>query len=111
MWLFGRLFKRKPKQAIFPYWDGFKNRLADPMVVARMLEDDPEYRGDIHPKRSDDGDIAATAIVVAATRRALDVPPFGDKGGLTELAVMGLFVEFCNWLAALKKNTSLSPTS
>lgn len=98
---------------IYRYFDGRRWRCIDPMLAARNLHSHPEYRPDVHPKLADAGDADALEVMLGAVRDVFGIPPFDGRTcrGLTEAETLGLLVDFTDWLATVKKNTSPSPTS
>lgn len=109
----GRFQQRR--RLIFKYWDGRRTRYADPIVLLRNLEDHPEFNIDVDPTLalSSVGDREAGERTVSAVRAAFGIFPFVDVhsfDGLTELECVALYVEFMEYLDALKKNGSRPPT-
>ena len=104
--------RRNAARFIFEYWDGSRQRAADPVVIWRAIHDDPELviPGDI--EAADLGDMDAQGKVVAAVRRAFDVTGWTEsEPGLTELECLALIVQFVEFTESLKKNTGATPTS
>jgi hypothetical protein len=104
-----RRWRREQERGIFHFWDGRDERRADPLVVWRELNADPEFSLVKHPELIDAGDLDAMRIGAAAVRRSLQIPTF-DEGGLTEQECLNLLIDFFEYTAALKKNTSPLPT-
>ena len=107
MWPF-----RKNRRALFAFHDGQRQRQADPLAVSHALCCDLEFAIDKHPALADAGNVEATQIMLRGLRRAFGVNPWTeDQPGLTEAETLELFVTFCEYLEALKKNTSTPLTS
>ena len=98
------------RRAIFRFWDGRRIRGADPIAVLRSLRADPEYDQEVHLPLVDAGDEEAIRIVANAVRRAFSVAAF-ESGGLSELELLGVLMDFITFTLALKKNTGPTPNS
>lgn len=114
--MFGWL-KRKWRnrgRAIFRFWDGMRERVADPLVIHRALMAHPEFNWETTPALIDvdDDKISTDAIRVTAdgVRSAFGVPSL-EAGGLTEMELVHLLVQFTSYLADLKKSIGSPPTS
>lgn len=109
-----RWFANRNRQ-IFSYWDGRRVRKADPLVVYRKLDNDPEFDWETHPEMIDSGEDGladnAMEITANAVKRAFNVEPFDGAKGLTENECIGLLVQFVDYLTALKKNGNTSQTT
>lgn len=109
-WIRRKLQDRR--RAIFRYWDGRRWRGADPLVAFRRMLNHPRFDPDTHLAAADRGDQEALSIVVEATREIFEIPAWrDDQQGLTEAETLNLIGEFIEYLNALKKNGSRSPTS
>ncbi|MCC7424822.1 MAG: hypothetical protein IT428_31510 [Planctomycetaceae bacterium] len=101
-------------RAIFRFWDGQRDRLADPMVIHRSLLEHGEFNWETTPALIDvDNDkISSDALRITAdaTRKAFGVPELID-GGLTETELLQLLVQFSLYLSSLKKSISPPQTS
>lgn len=106
-WLFGG---RQASRQIFRFWDGQRDRAADPLVIYRAIETDPQFNVEVDSALLEAGDSEATVRAVGAVQRAFGVKDF-DHGGLLESEALALLVEFYEFLALLKKSTSDTPTS
>ena len=98
------------RRAIFRFWDGRRIRGADPIAVLRALRADPEYDQEVHLPLVDAGDEEAIRIAANAVRRAFGVAAF-EAGGLSELELLGVLMDFITFTLALKKNTGPTPSS
>ena len=105
--LYRRLFG--PSRGIFRFWDGQRYRAVDPFVILANIEADHELNLELDSALVLAGDSAAIARTVRATRRAFGVKDFAS-GGLLEAECLELIGDFYDFLGALKKNTSASPT-
>lgn len=101
-------------RAIFRFWDGQRDRAADPLVVFRALLEHPEFDWEKTPLllEIDDPKISGDALRVTAdaVRKAFGVRDLLD-GGLTEGECTQLLIQFTAYIGALKKSTSSPPTS
>lgn len=102
-WL--RRWQRNRRREIFRYWDGRKNRVADPIRVWREIIADPEFEIERDAGLMEVNDREAWVRCVNATRRILGIPEF-EQGGLTEDETVQQFQAFCVFVATLKKNSS-----
>lgn len=118
-WLIGaNSDQEKPERQIFHFWNGFADCSADPILIYRYLESDPDFDRETHLDQAGKGDMAAWEISVKAVRRAFAVEPY-DEGGLTELECLDLLGDFYTYLESLQKKTpnsaslqqSTAPTS
>lgn len=95
------------ERAIFPYWDGKRHRLGDPLALHRALLTDPDFDMEFDPKVAEvptkDG-LNATGRVAAAVRKAFGVKTL-DDGGLTDTECLTLFCEFGGYLGQLTEDT------
>jgi len=112
-WLKRRLINRK--RSIFRYWDGFRDRIIDPMVPYRRLLSHKDFDWERTPVliEVDDEKMAADALglTAIAVREAFEVEPHGDKGGLTEWECLELLQVFVMSMMSLKKSTNPGPIS
>ena len=85
--LLRRLFSRTARRQIFPYRDGTRRRLADPLRILRAIDDHPTWRPATHlGLMAYDSPMGreAQAVTLAAIREIFDVRPLADDGsGLT----------------------------
>ncbi len=116
-WIFSKKWREARRvrewntnRLIYEFFDGTAFVTADPLVIERKLESDPECRWDVHPRLAESGDQEAVGILVRAARRAFNVPAL-EQGGLTEVETLNLMSDFYEWLETLKKNSpdSLMP--
>jgi len=119
-----RQWRAKRRRSIFRFFDGHRFREADPVLIAYRFDDDPEYRGDVHPeflnplpedREPSEEETAlrknATDIIVRATRRAFGLDDWNEEtGGLPTLDVIELFSAYWEYAGLVKKNTKPSPT-
>lgn len=128
MGLLTRLIGRQRKRQIFRFFDGKRERGADPLAVIRALNSHPEFDPATTPteatapdlpgttaedrRRLDAAASAAAALTARATLEAFGVKPYDDDTGegLTEGEALNLFSEFHDWLEAQKKNISRPAT-
>jgi len=103
--LFGRT-----DTGLFVYWTGKQWRAADPIVVWRAIDQDPEFNPERHLPAIDRGELDALGIAAAAVRRIFDIPPF-EHGGLAERPCVDLLDQFYRFVASLKKSTEIPLTS
>ena len=108
-WLFN-LFRRKPKRAIFRYYDGRRWRVADALRAYRLLSEHPVYRMAEDPQLIDAGSVKALARLIGAHREVFHIPPF-EAEGLTDDEVAKLAADFVNFLVSVKKNFVLRAIS
>lgn len=112
-----RLFGRQPRdrygRKIFRYFDGEKERGADPLRAHRAFLEHPTFDIAKHPYGVDAGDPTATRISVDAICDVFHVKRWDDETqtGLPEYEILDLFIQFYCYLDDLKKNTGLIPTS
>ena len=101
-------------RTIFRYWDGAKQRSADPLVLyKRVMEIGPELSIDIKVANSVSKDAGkAYTSVVNKLRSIFEVTEYKEgEGGLTEMEVSVLFDEFMVYCGQIKKKAKSSPTS
>jgi hypothetical protein len=104
---------------IFHYNDGTKARAVDPLVIIRRMQQQPiDFAAELALTQSvDDPKVKEEAweTLVNAVRTVFEVEPFAEKDGLmtglTENETMDLLDQFGLFVAAVKKNSSESPTS
>lgn len=101
---------RRPTRAIFRFWDGQRDRAADPLEILRALENDSLVNLEVESAFMLAGDAEATLKTVQLVRRAFGVKDF-TQGGLLEAECLDLIENFYDFLSSLKKNTSASPIS
>lgn len=120
--LFGGLFKnrvarrRDRQRAIFRYWDGTRERGADPAVVYRAFVSHPTFNWETHPVLIDTGDKEALTITLGAIREVFGVAAWSEDGhgnssGLTDWETIDLLIQFNHYIGGLKKSTSPTLTS
>ena len=101
-------FARPDRRAVFRFFDGTSDRVADPIATMRALHR-TEANLERDPAAADDGDHDATERLVNAVRDAFRVDPYwefnGDRGGLTDGECLALLLTFSAYTDALKKNT------
>ena len=102
-WLINR------RRAIFRFWDGRRVRAVDPIEVSRLLRRDPFFDAETHLKLIDAGDDEAIRVTANAVRQAFGIPDL-QGGGLAELECLAVLMDFYEFLHALKKNTSPTPS-
>lgn len=114
--MFGWL-KRKWRnrgRAIFRFWDGTRERCADPLVVHRALMAHPEFDWEKTPVLMDVDDqrVASDAmrVTAAGVRDAFGIPSL-ESGGLTEAECVQVLILFNLFLDRVKKNIGSPPTS
>lgn len=103
-------FARSPKlhRGLFVFHDGAKVRYVDPIAAYLALEQDQEFRFDLHLRRAENGESEAIGIVANAVRTAFGVPVFTRPGqpGLTTAECHRLLGAFVLYIDAQKKSTS-----
>lgn len=108
-------FARSPKlhRGLFVFHDGAKIRYVDPIATYLALEQDPEFRFDLHLRRAENGESEAIGIVANAVRKAFAVPAFNRPGqaGLTTAECHRLLVAFVLYIDSQKKSTKPSSTA
>lgn len=109
MFGFVKRYMARRRRSIFRYWDGARNRFADPMAIYRALQQHPRFNWDVHPALIDCGDLDALALTAEAVRTAFGIAPV-EQDGLTEAECVTLLAAFVGYLEALKKNGSPTPT-
>ena len=107
--MFWRFWRRAERQRdIFAFWDGKRDRKADPLAAYRALKADPDFNIDVDTELvASAGDLESSAKMANAVRRSFGVPRFED-GGLTESECNTLFWAFMLYLNE-KKNTDEPP--
>lgn len=107
-------FKPKlPTRNIFVYWDGDAERRIDPLKAYRDLYNHDEFRMDIHPVAAEEGDDDALTIFLSAMREVFGLKEYdaSTDTGLPIAETCTLFVDFCDYIENLKKNTEHFATS
>lgn len=104
------LSKRRARRIreIFAFWDGCRERKADPLAIWRALNDHPQFVVDQHLPAVERGDLAAIGITVNAVRGAFGVATL-EGGGLTDQECLELLAGFLLWVADQKKSTNFPP--
>lgn len=96
---------------LFRFYAG-RWRYADPLAVWRALKSDAGFSFTEDPKLVDAGDEEAAGRMIAAGRRALNLAPVNENGrGVDDATVLSILLQFYEFLAAQKKNTSPTLTS
>lgn len=123
--------KRQQVRAIFHYWDGRDEIGSDPMELLQRVARHPKFRPEKHyelvvrpPKIPDTVDEAlrkamkdewdeAYQITIQAIREVFGLPVFrelnGQRVGLTNDELLGLFGTLCQYVTDEKKNGSPGP--
>lgn len=105
-WIRWRL---KKSREIFWFFDGFKTRAVDPWKCRRLLFEHQTFNWESHPVLIDSGDAEAREITLSAIREVFGVRELNENGdGLGEDETLGVLLQFVNYMADLKKNTSQS---
>lgn len=103
-WLTG-----KNRRDIFQFHDGGRTRRVDPLAILRALNASPTFGDNIALIERAEGvdQFVETASTEAldTVRAAFGVRPVDEAGGLTEFETLDLFRSFCEYVAALKKNS------
>lgn len=117
--MFG-LKKRRSEKQIFRYFDGKKERGADPIKTFRAILSHPKFNLQEHmASLMDDGPSADTAVQTEASQIAVDSVReiFGLTGwsedtpdGLTEIETLEVLADFIIYMDGLKKNGNGQPT-
>src|SRR5579871_138908 len=101
-------FTRKPKDAdrqLFRFWDGERQRSADPFAALLAFDDHPEFDIAQHAPALDRGDKDAMRLAIDATRQVFQVKEWReDQPGLTQAETLALFWQFMAYNQAVKKN-------
>jgi hypothetical protein len=88
---------------VFPFWDGRRQRLADPLAVHRALLTNPNFDAKLDPQIAAvptvDG-LKAMGRLAAAVRLAFGVADISG-GGLTDAECMALYIAFGNYIGRL----------
>ena len=107
-----RNWRDKRQRQIFSYWDGSRQRSADPLEVARALDYHPKFSAKLHIPLIESGDDDALQITLGAVRDVFGVPAWSEKTpGLTQQETIDLLDRFVTYLDDLKKNIKHSPTT
>lgn len=115
-----RVFRKKAvhelsprERGIFSYWDGSRQRFADPIEICRAFEDHPSFDPYSDPKYADKQDAIgreAYRKMLQGIRDVLGVQSLGQHNGtpvgLTEQETMNLWETYLQFMEELKKNTS-----
>lgn len=102
---------RQGRRDIFRFWDGERDRGADPLSIYRAMLAHPEFVASKHYDLAIKGDLPAIDITVRAVRELFGVRAWTDShAGLTEGECLTLLRNFFAYLNALKKNGSPPPT-
>lgn len=109
IWRLMAIWLGRRTREIFRFWDGRRWRYADPLAVARALENNERFDWTTHPALTATGDLDALKVTADAVREAFALPLFDGRHGLTEGECLSLLADFTDYLDSLKKNTSPSP--
>lgn len=101
------------QRVVFHYHDGKRWRTIDPIEAVLRFDNDPEYRGDLHPRMVDENDPEGVRVIADAVRRVFGVSEYRESTteGLTIAERLELFRVFWLFIASLKKNIEPTPTS
>lgn len=103
-WLAG--WFRPRRRGLFRFHDGMQWRYADPLRVARILAEHPQYRA-MHLDHAKAGDPEAIEVCADAAREAFGLRPIDATGrGTSWQDSIEILLGFDIWVRALKKNTS-----
>jgi len=103
------LFRRHDSREIFSFWDGVRERRADPITLYRGLSSHKDYNLENDIPATVEGDPTAHALTVRVVREVFDVPGWSeDSPGLTERETVELLWQFDGYLESLKKSTNLT---
>lgn len=103
--------RREKARQIFKYWDGAKDRAADPISIARAIDTHPTLDLDKHVKLAMAGDNESHQIIVTAVREVFGVSQWTESTpGLTERECFDLLDSFAEYIEGLKKNSNPFPT-
>ncbi len=101
------------RRGLFRFSDGIRIRAVDPIAVILSMEEHPDFRFDIHPKRvEEEGELEATTMMVDAIRKAFAVPEFTSPKlpGLTVQECLQLYDAFAvTWISKKKVPSILRP--
>lgn len=102
--------KNERSRDIFRYWDGTRERGADPIKILRALIGDEKFNAEVHPDLALAGDIEAMAVTMDATRKVFGLSEYSDAdgrdSGLTDGETLELLNRFGEYMESLKKSTS-----
>lgn len=107
-WLRRRIAARQTR--IFQFWDGRTLRRIDPIPVLRELRSAEDFNWQTDPERAENGDEAAFARCIAATRQAFNITAWDGRAGLTEDQTWTVLLSFAGYLIGQKKSGSTPPS-
>lgn len=99
----------KPKdRRIFRYWDGVKERYADPIEIVRSITNIENLDIDADSIKAEQGDAESLGRILDGLRDILDIPHYtendGEPEGLLNDEVLEVYKEFSNFVMAKKKD-------
>lgn len=105
--------RRLRQRGLFSFWDGSRQRYADPFKVWREIASNPDLNLEEMAEDIDKGEEPATSIAIKAVCQAFGVERWSDEShrGLTDWELLNLLGDFQGYLELLKKSGSLGPTS
>lgn len=101
------------RRGLLPFFDGIRQRWADPFLVWRALYNHPVVNLEKHGAAADEGSEPETTEYIKAIVEVFGVQRWDDvtRTGLTDWEILHLIPQLSSHLVALKKNTSPGPTS
>ena len=103
--------RRRKLRDVFRFFDGKQIRAVDPFMVYRALDSHPRFKWD-HLPMTDEGDVAATDLVVSAAREVFGIPPYEEGvDSLTAAEVLDVLASFGEWIESQKKTFDRGLTS
>lgn len=107
-WIRQRWTRRN--RQIFHYWDGRRNRKADPLAVLESLRTRKDFDLERDPVLAGEGESDAIAATVRAVRESFGVPAWSEESwGLTGGESIALLTEFFTYLESVKKKLDGQP--
>lgn len=107
--------RQERNREIFRYWDGTRERGADPIKALRGMLGDERFNVETHPDLALAGDLEASEICLKTVRRVFGIEEFseanGAEHGLTDGETLKVLFAFGEYMDTLKKNGSGQPTS
>lgn len=98
----------QPDRDIFEFWDGAQMRRIDPLQVWYKFWATEDIQGLMD--KAARGEAESVQELTAVTRELFCVPPYKpDVGGMTELEVQRLLMNFLEYCGELKKKHGLLP--
>jgi hypothetical protein len=94
------------QRLLFPYWDGSRKRLGDPLRIWRTITTDSTIDLEAMAPLVDLNREPATSLMLAAICRAFGVEKFDQdtNTGLTDWEILRLLWSLESYMLALKKN-------